>query len=87
MALNVMKLCRTGALLTRLKITPEIGLARLAALYVGKILKFIHIDWQPWSLLICALKNQSSPLTLCFVEFVVILYFVWVYQNFILLVP
>ena len=34
MALNVMKLCRIRALLTRSKITPEIGYARLAALVV-----------------------------------------------------
>ena len=32
MALKVMKLCPTHARLTRLNITPEIGLARLAAL-------------------------------------------------------
>ena len=32
MALNIMKLCYTRAHLTRSKITPEIGLARLAAL-------------------------------------------------------
>ena len=32
MALKVMKTCRTCALLTRLKFTPEIGWARLAAL-------------------------------------------------------
>ena len=33
MALNVMKLCRIRALLTRSKITPEIRYPRLVALY------------------------------------------------------
>ena len=43
MALNVMKLCRTRALLTRSKITPEIGLARLAALNYDPVIPIRHV--------------------------------------------
>ena len=48
MALNVMELCRTRALLTRSKITPEIGLARLAALYKMLLLHDIQFVKKAW---------------------------------------